>query len=442
MTWKIDSWKKFNAPYQPEYKDTNRYNEIVKKIKNYPPLVSFGEVNFLKKQIADAGDGKKFILQGGDCAERFIDCNEKSIINKIKILLQMSVILTYGARKPIIKIGRIAGQYSKPRSNLFESINNKNIFTYRGDSINDFFPDEKKREPDPERLLSAFFYSVTTLNYIRAIISGGFADLHDPYSWNLHFMKKTSEWKKYKATLNRILDAINFVESFDGGNSEVIGKTDFFISHEGLLLGYEEALTRRNPLSGNYYNLGAHMLWIGERTRKIDGAHVEYFRGIENPIGIKLGPSIEKNELEQLIETLNPNNAKGKITLISRMGIDNIDKLLPLLKTVKKKEYNVTWSCDPMHGNIINTDEKIKTRNFNDILSEISLTFRLFGENNIHIGGVHFELTGDDVTECIGGSQNIQDVNLKDNYDTYCDPRLNYNQSLEMAFLLAEFLKS
>ncbi len=439
--WSKNSWKKFRAAQQPEYRENGRYRDVLEKIEKYPPLVFPGEVDNLKGQISMAGNGKRFILQGGDCAERFIDCNESAIINKIKILLQMSVILTYGARKPVVKIGRIAGQYFKPRSNLFEPLGDLEIPTYRGDSINIYEPDPENREPDPERLLMAFFHSVTTLNYIRAIISGGFADLHHPYSWNLHSMEKTGEWQKYKNTVERILDAINFMESFGGLKSETLGKTDFFTSHEGLHLGYEEALTRKDPETGRYYNLGAHMLWIGERTRSIDEAHVEYFRGIHNPMGIKVSGKIDPDELIDLLNRLNPENEEGRITLIARMGADSVaEKLPPLIKKVKASQRRVTWSCDPMHGNIVNLGGTIKKRNFDDILSEIRETFRIHREADTVIGGVHFELTGDDVTECTGGAVNLKDDDLNQNYETYCDPRLNYTQSLEMAFLLSELL--
>jgi 3-deoxy-7-phosphoheptulonate synthase len=439
--WSKNSWKNFNATQQPEYRDADSYSKVLKKIESYPPLVFSGEVENLKRQIGMAGDGRRFILQGGDCAERFIDCNESAIINKIKILLQMSVILTYGARKPVVRIGRIAGQYFKPRSNLFETIENNEMHTYRGDSINIYEPGTENREPDPERLLMAFFHSVATLNYIRAIIAGGFADLHHPFSWKLHSIEKTDEWQKYRITAERILDAINFMESFGGLKAETLGKVDFFTSHEGLHLGYEEALTRKDPETGRYYNLGAHMLWIGERTRDIDGAHVEYFRGIHNPIGIKISNKIDPGELIELLHKLNPENEEGRITLIARMGIDSVEENLPILiKKVKESKKKVTWSCDPMHGNIVNIHGNIKKRNFDDIIEEIKQTFRIHSESGSVIGGVHFELTGDDVTECTGGAVNLKDDDLNRNYETYCDPRLNYTQSLEIAFLLSELL--
>ncbi|MCP4132225.1 MAG: 3-deoxy-7-phosphoheptulonate synthase [bacterium] len=440
--WTENSWQQYPALQQPEYRDKEQYAAVLEMLKTFPPLTVVGEIESLKHQAALAGQGNYFILQGGDCAERFIDCNEQTITNKIKILLQMSVILTYGAKKPVIKIGRIAGQYSKPRSNPTEVIENRTFPIYRGDSVNRYEAEINDREPDPERLLTAFYKSVTTLNYIRAMITGGFADLHHPYNWNLYSIEQSKEWAQYKDTIERILDAINFMESFGGLRPESVGKTDFFTSHEGLLLGYEEALTRKDPVSGNFYNLGAHMLWIGERTREINGAHIEYFRGISNPLGIKIGPSIDTDELPELLNILNPNNEEGKITLITRMGIDKVEDSLPrIVKAVTRAGAKVIWSCDPMHGNSITTKGNIKTRDFDDILGEIKQTFRVHKENGTFPGGVHFELTGDDVTECTGGAADLQHTDLYKNYESYCDPRLNYSQSMEMAFLLAQLLR-
>jgi 3-deoxy-7-phosphoheptulonate synthase len=441
--WNKSSWTSFKAIQQPDYPNLDIYRSVLEKINSYPPLVFIGEVKKLRKQIALAGDGESFILQGGDCAERFIDCNEIAIKNKIKILLQMSIILTYGARKPVLKIGRIAGRYSKPRSNSMEIVDNNTIPVYRGDSVNIFSPDSKTRVPDPERLLMAFFHSQTTLNFIRSLIAGGFTDMHHPYQWNLFSIENSPEWKKYEDTVEKILDAINFMESFGGANTGSLGKIDFFISHEGLILGYEEALTRKDSDTGEYYNLGAHMLWIGDRTRDIKGAHVEYFRGIGNPIGIKISPSMDKDELIDLLNILNPKNTPGKITLISRMGKDKVDDYLPaLIKKVKKQKSVVTWSSDPMHGNTFTLKDNYKTRNFNDILEEIKKTYKIHKTLGSYMAGIHFELTGDDVTECTGGSSNLTDSDLNRNYETYCDPRLNYTQSLEMAFLISELLNS
>jgi len=441
LQWTKDSWKNYKAQQQPEYPDIEKYEEILKRITEYPPLVFIGEVENLKQQLVHAGSGNRFILQGGDCAERFIDSNEQAIINKIKIILQMSVILTYGSRMPVVKVGRIAGQYSKPRSNDLEEIDGQSIHVYRGDSINQYLPGIEERMPDPERLLLAYYHSVINLNYIRSIIAGGFADLHHPYTWNLYSIEKTKSWERYKNTVEHILDAISFMESFGGLKQESLGRVDFFISHEGLLLGYEESLTRKDSDTGKYYNLGAHMLWIGERTRALDGAHVEYFRGISNPVGIKTGPSIDPEELAELVHLLNPKNEEGKVTIITRLGADNVIDILPsFLKTIEKNRLKVNWSCDPMHGNGIVLNDSRKTRKFEDILREVEYTFSVHNEKKTVLSGVHFELTGDDVSECIGGATGIKDIDLGENYETYCDPRLNYTQSLEMAFLISELL--
>jgi len=443
MKWNPESWKNFSAKQQPAYKNQNHLNEILKKIKGFPPLVSIGGIELLKKQITQSSLGNSFILQGGDCAERFIDCNEPAILNKIKILLQMSVILTYGARKPVVRIGRIAGQYAKPRSNDYEIIDGKEVPVYRGDCVNDYDHINGSREPDPEKLLHSFNHSVITLNYIRAIISGGFADLHHPHFWDLADMKRTTQWKRYENTIERILDAISFMESFGGLRDETLGKVDFYTSHEGLLLDYEEALTRKSNENGKYYNRGAHMLWIGERTRGINDAHVEYFRGIENPIGIKMSSTMDPHEITDLISYLNPQNSEGKIVLITRFGASKVEESLPtLVRAVDKSNLKVAWSCDPMHGNITKTSDGQKTRNFNNILDELRTTFAVHKSEKSILSGVHFELTGDDITECIGGAVDVKDIDLAQRYETYCDPRLNYSQSLEMAFLISELLNS
>ncbi|MCG8570932.1 MAG: 3-deoxy-7-phosphoheptulonate synthase [Spirochaetes bacterium] len=438
--WTPYSWKKLKAAHQPKYPDQKILDNVLKQLRTYPPLVFSGEVELLKTQLKEAALNKRFILQGGDCAERFIDCTAENITNKIKIILQMSVILTYCARRPVIRLGRIAGQYAKPRSQYTENINNQEMYTYRGDGVNDFQPDQQKRMPDPNRLVKAYYHSVITHNYIRAMISGGFADLHHPYHWNLHSIEDHPEWAKYQQTVEHILDAINFTESFGGLKAESLGKIDFFTSHEGLLLDYEAALTRKNAENNLYYNLSTHMLWIGERTRQLDGAHVEYFSGIANPIGVKIGPSISSDELIDLCKKINPFNDPGKLVLISRMGAEKINDILPsLIQCLQKEKINVVWSCDPMHGNTMSIGQH-KTRRFVNILSEIKSAFQIHKNLNSTLAGVHFELTGEDVTECIGG---IQDVDLKDlgkNYTSYCDPRLNYTQSMEMAFSISQWL--
>ncbi|MBT3275890.1 MAG: 3-deoxy-7-phosphoheptulonate synthase [Spirochaetales bacterium] len=439
--WSPGSWRRKVAVQLPDYDDKELLQRVVNEIHTAPPVVFPGEVERAKSQIGDASEGDRFILQGGDCVERFEDCAEDRIVNKIKILLQMSIILTYAARKPVLKIGRIAGQYFKPRSNLTETINGTVLHTYRGDGINGNAPTIEDRLADPARLKQSYFSAASTLNFIRAMISGGFADLHNPYNWNLYSIEQTEEWQEYKEIVEHIVDAVTFMESFGGINTESVGNIDFFTSHEGLNLEYEEALTRIDHASGRRYNLGAHMLWIGDRTRHIDGAHVEYFRGIGNPLGVKVGSTLGSGELLELLETLNPDNERGRITLITRLGAENVRQNLPeLIKAVSASGAKVTWSCDPMHGNSVSTSSGLKTRRFEDILAELSASFEVHGEEGSTLSGVHFELTGEDVTECIGGALNIGEADLDRNYESFCDPRLNYSQSMEMSFLISRYL--
>ncbi len=440
--WKIHSWKDFPAKQQPEYPDQAVVENILTSISKHPPLVFSGEVEKLKSEIAQAGLGQRFILQGGDCAERFIDCNSTTIANKLKILLQMSVVLAHGARKPVIRIGRIAGQYGKPRSTVKEVVNGETMYSYFGDIVNDFEATPAARVPDPARMLKGYFHSASTLNFIRAMIDGGFADLHHPERWELANIRKTERWAEYEETIDRILDSVYFMEAFTETKPDELGKIEFYTSHEGLLLGYESALTLNPPRTEKYYNLGAHMLWIGERTRQLDGAHIEYFRGIANPIGVKVGPTMEAEELVKLIKILNPHNEPGRLTLITRMGKEKIREVLPrLIRAVQDAGQIVTWTSDPMHSNTIKLDNGMKTRPFDMILDELSMAFSVHRENDSYLGGVHFELTGDDVTECVGGAQDLKGEELSINYQTYCDPRLNYTQSLEMAFLMAQKIR-
>lgn len=440
-TWTPTSWKHFPAHQQPPYPDMQALSHITNALSVLPPLVYPAEVERLKGSIAAAARGGGFILQGGDCAERFTDCNEQNITNKMKILLQMSLILTYGARKPVVRLGRIAGQYAKPRSQAQETIEGISYPSYRGDSVNDLAPDQARRVPDPERLTTAYTCSALTLNYIRAMISGGFADLRHAFEWNLHSIEKAEKWKDYRDMVETILDAIHFMESC-GVNSHLLDTIDFFTSHEGLLLEYESALTRKDPASGRFYNLGAHMLWIGERTRQLDGAHVEYFRGLANPVGVKIGPNADPEEVTDLIHRLNPTNEAGRVTIITRMGMDRVEKALPpLVCAVKRSGMPVAWSCDPMHGNTRVVGENIKTRAFAHIEAELESCFRIHRHHGTILAGVHFELTGEDVTECTGGAANLQDTDLGKNYVSSCDPRLNYSQSLEMAFLISRLIR-
>ncbi|OGV70965.1 MAG: 3-deoxy-7-phosphoheptulonate synthase [Lentisphaerae bacterium RIFOXYB12_FULL_65_16] len=439
--WTPGSWQGHVAVQQPDYPDGAALEGVLAKVRSYPPLVYVGEVENLKQKLAAAADGNAFVLQGGNCAERFIDCREETITNQLKILLAMSVILTYGVRRSIVKVGRLAGQYAKPRSQTTETVRGRCMPVYRGDSVNSFEPTAAARRLDPERLLLGYFHATATLNCIRGMIEGGFADLHHPYNWNVHSIERTQKWPEYKTTVDRIVDAIQFMEAFGGARSEMLGRIEFYTSHEGLLLGYEEAMTRKDPTSGRFYNVGAHTLWIGNRTRALTGAHVEYCRGIANPIGVKIGPDADPAEVAELAGILNPSGESGRLTLITRLGHDRVGELLPkLIRAVGKSKRRITWSCDPMHGNTTVVGGR-KTRAFADILSELEQAFRLHRDAGTRLAGVHFELTGEDVTECLGGAVNLSANDLERKYDTYCDPQLNYSQSLEMAFLIAQRLR-
>jgi 3-deoxy-7-phosphoheptulonate synthase len=440
-TWSPHSWRSLRTAHQPVYSSRIKLLQTTAKISSLPPLVSPGEVDNLKCQIAEAAAGRKFILQGGDCAETFENCKPSLIMNQLKILLQMSVVLTYGARKPVIRIGRMAGQYAKPRSRSLENIRGTQIPAYMGDAVNSFEPIELNRRPDPERLLSAFQHSCLTLNYIRSMIDGGFADLHKPHTWDLFSIRNSKRWDEYGKITAGILDAIDFMESFGGLRNEALGRVDFFISHEGLLLEYESALTHRAQ-NGKFYNLGAHMLWIGNRTRDLHSGHVEYFRGIENPIGIKIGPDADPAEISRLITILDPRKEPGRITLITRLGRDKVRTKLPgLIKAVAGTGSHPVWSCDPMHGNTFTTGEGVKTRRFDHVLEEMATSFQVHKRHDSRLSGVHFELTGENVTECTGGAIKLKNRDLGRNYATFCDPRLNYQQSMEMAFLITLLLK-
>ncbi len=435
--WTPGSWKSIPAKHQPRYRDTGSYGAVLRRLRGLPPVVFPGEIRQLEGHLAAAAAGRQFILHGGDCVERFVDCNAQSIANKLKILLQMSIVLSHAARKPVLRIGRIAGQYFKPRSSETERIDNAEVLTYRGDAINGFGPGE--REPAPGRLLEAYFHSTATLNYIRSMIDGGFADLHHPYAWNLDSIERSSKWADYQAIVDNILDAIHFMESFGGVRDERLGRIEFYTSHEGLHLGYEEALVRSDD---GPYDTSAHLLWIGDRTRDLGGAHVEFFRGVDNPIGIKISKAADPDEVVELCGILNPENRPGRLMLITRMGADAVESRLPgLLAAVEAAGRRVSWMCDPMHGNTVALSSGRKTRPFSDVLRELEATFEIHRAAGTVLAGVHFELTGEDVTECTGGAVDLLETDLDTNYQTYCDPRLNYSQSMEMAFLISRFLR-
>ncbi|MDC0993873.1 3-deoxy-7-phosphoheptulonate synthase class II, partial [Alphaproteobacteria bacterium] len=403
------------------------------------------EVRRLRKRMADVAEGKAFLLQGGDCAESFAEHNANNIRDSFKVLLQMAVVLTFGSALPVVKIGRLAGQYSKPRSSPLEVIDNVSLPSYRGDMVNDMAFNYQSREPDPERLLKVYDKSASTLNLLRAFASGGMADLTKLHEWNLEFVRGTKEAEKYRELADKITFSMEFMNAcgMTPENTAQLRETEFYTSHEGLLLNYEEALTRKDTITEEkgWFSTSAHMLWIGDRTRNIDEAHVEYMRGIANPIGLKCGPSTDPDDLLRLIEKLNPLNQPGRLTLIARMGSSEVySKLKPLISAVKKSGLIVGWCCDPMHGNTVKASSGFKTRKMNDIMTEVKGFFDVHKEMDTIPGGVHFEMTGQNVTECVGGVYEVTESNLADRYHTHCDPRLNATQSLELAFLLADLL--
>ena len=441
--WSPSSWRKKDALHMPKYLDETHLNNTLEKISQFPPLVFAGEARLLKEKLSDVAQGKAFLLQGGDCAESFADFHPDNIRDTFKVILQMAVVLTFGASCPIVKVGRIAGQFAKPRSSATETINNLELESYKGDIINGIDFNEKERNPDPDRLIQAYNQSASTLNLLRAFSQGGFANLSKIHQWNLNFVKGENA-TKFQEISNRIDECLSFMEACGINDNSVrqLNETDFFTSHEALLLQFEEALTRIDSTSGKWYDVSAHMLWVGDRTRQVNGAHIEFLRGIENPIGIKVGPSTKTDELLKILDALNPSNEGGKITLICRMGHEKVGNILPnIIKSIQKAGQNVVWTCDPMHGNTIKSNTGYKTRPLKDIISEIHQFFQIHRTEGTYPGGVHLEMTGQDVTECMGGLQEITDEDLQNRYHTYCDPRLNASQSLELAFLLSDFLK-
>ncbi len=439
--WSPLSWSEYSYQQAPKYPDEVQLNKVVEQLGQLPPLVTSGEIKQLKQAIARAGRGEAFILQGGDCAESFNDCRSDIITNKLKILLQMSLVLLHGMHKPIIRIGRIAGQYAKPRSSDDETIDGVTLPNYRGDLVN--LPEFTKaaRIPNPKLLLQGYSCAAITLNFIRALLDGGFADLHHPQRWDLSFVEHSKQADEYHHIVRSIADSLDFLESIDGLRSSNLSKVDFYTSHEALHLHYEQALTRQLQ-DGKWYDLSTHLPWIGMRTAKLDSAHLEFIRGIQNPIGIKVGPTATPEWLQQVLEIVNPTGEEGRVMLISRMGAKDIAQCLPpLITAVKATKIPVTWSCDPMHGNTETTAEGIKTRHFDNILSELQQALKIHREMDSHLGGVHFELTGDNVTECIGGARGLAANDLKNAYHSLVDPRLNYEQSLEMAIQLSREFK-
>lgn len=437
--WTPESWQSRLAQQQPIYEDPAAVTAVLQNLAQLPPLVTAWEVDRLQHQLAEAAAGRAFVLQGGDCSESFGDCNARTILRKLKVLIQMSLVLIVGSRQKVIRIGRIAGQYAKPRSANTETREGIELPSYRGDIINRCGFTRDERVPDPNLMLRAYERSALTINYIRALSEGGFADLHHPENWDLEFVRNTPGSRKYQALLESLSHSIRFMEVVSGGELEQLTRVDFFTSHEGLHLLYEQALTRQDQRQQGFYNLSTHFPWIGDRTRALDGAHIEYFRGIRNPIGVKVGNTIAGDELVDLVRVLNPDNIPGRLTLIHRFGAEKIASRLPLLiDAIRKANLNVLWSCDPMHGNTQATRNGFKTRSFDDITSEIITAFRLHNECGSRLGGIHLELTGEDVTECTGGPANLTESDLPRDYRSPVDPRLNYEQAMEIAFLLSE----
>lgn len=437
-TWRPDSWQNKTKIQQPVYPSQKEVNSVIAKLTTLPPLVTHLEIDNLKAALGQAALGKSFLLQGGDCAESFADCTASTITNKLKILLQMSLVLSYGLRKPVIRVGRIAGQYAKPRSAETETQNNITLPTYRGDIINRAAFTKEARTPCPQLLLDGYHNSAITLNYIRALVDGGFANLLHPEYWELDFVKHSPLEDEYQQIVTSIGNSLDFLKTISGLQLSYLKRVDFYTSHEALLLFYEQALTRQST-KGHWYNLSTHFPWVGMRTAALDSAHLEYFSGIANPVAVKIGPAMTKEGIIELTQLLNPNNEPGRLTFIHRLGSENIATLLPpLIEAVQSTQKIVLWVSDPMHGNTKTTPDGTKTRRFEDILSELQQAFNIHKKMQSHLGGVHFELTGDNVTECTGGARGLSHKDLKNTYTSLCDPRLNYEQALEMAMLVVQ----
>jgi len=443
--WSPQSWRTKQIRQVPVYEDESALDAALSQIKAYPPLVFAGEARRLKDRLALVAEGKAFLLQGGDCAESFAEFSANNIRDTFRVLLQMAVVLTYGGGLPVVKVGRIAGQFAKPRSSDTEVIDGVELPSYRGDIINGSDFTENDRKPDPQRMVTAYTQASATLNLLRAFAQGGYADLHEVHRWNLDFVKSSPQSERYGALADRLSETLEFMAAC-GLTSETtpqIRETEFFTSHEALLLNFEEALTRVDSTTGDWYDVSAHLLWIGDRTRDLEEAHVEFMRGIKNPLGLKCGPSLDPDNLVSLVERLNPANEAGRITLICRMGAEQAAiKLPPLMRKVQAAGQKVVWSSDPMHGNTVKSSTGFKTRPFELIRQEVQTFFDVAKAEGAHPGGLHLEMTGKDVTECTGGSQAITDEKLADRYHTYCDPRLNASQAIELAFMVAEALKA
>jgi len=441
--WTPESWRNHEARQLPHYPDPQALAAAEGELRRYPPLVFAGEARALTAELAEVANGRAFLLQGGDCAESFAEFHPNNIRDTFRVLLQMAVVLTYASKLPVVKVGRMAGQFAKPRSADMEEINGVSLPSYRGDNVNDIAFTPEARRPDPERMVKAYSQSAATLNLLRAFAQGGYANLQQVHAWTLDFMGRSAWASQYQQLADRIGEALAFMAAC-GVNPETVPQlraTSFYTSHEALLLQYEQALTRQDSLTGDWYDTSAHMLWIGDRTRFVGSAHVEYLRGVGNPIGIKCGPSLEADDLLRLLDTLDPARQPGRITLITRYGYDKIEAGLPsLVRAVKREGRPVVWSCDPMHGNVVKAANGYKTRPFERILAEVRGFFAVHRAEGTHGGGIHAEMTGQNVTECTGGAVAVTEQGLADRYHTHCDPRLNASQSIELAFLLAEML--
>ena len=442
--WNKDSWRDYNILQQPVYPDTSKLRECEDKLSKLPPLVFAGEVRNLKDELAKVTQGHGFLLQGGDCAESFANFNAVNIRDMFKIILQMAIVLTFAGGCPIVKVGRVAGQFAKPRSSDYEEINGVKLPSYRGDIINGFEFNESARVPDPKRMIDAYYQSASTLNLLRAFSRGGLANLHEVHRWNLGFVKRSELDEKFEKLASELTNALKFMEAcgVTTSNTPTLSETKLYTSHEALLLPYEEALTRVDSLSGDWYDCSAHMLWIGERTRGVDDAHVHFLSGVKNPIGCKIGPNATADDVIKLANKLNPNNENGRLNIIIRMGADKIESRLPnILKDIKSEGLNILWSIDPMHGNTVKASNGYKTREFDNVLREVKSFFDIHHACGTIPGGVHLEMTGQDVTECTGGTFKVTQEALASRYETQCDPRLNADQALELAFLIADEVK-
>ena len=441
--WSPESWKTKTALQQPSYSDEGRLRETLERLAKLPPLVTSWEIENLKNELAAASRGEAFVLQGGDCCESLDDCEGTAIVRNLKVLIQMSFVLAYGSKKKVVRVGRTAGQYAKPRSADTETRDGVTLPVYRGDIVNRNEFSEAERQPNPELLLRGYERAALTLNFLRGLCSGGFADLRHPENWQLDFASKSPRQTQYDSMVRSITGSLGFMESVLGPGIGDIRSVEVFTAHEGLHLAYEQAQTQQVPRRSGWYNLGTHFPWIGYRTRHVAGAHIEYFRGIENPIGLKVGPDMDANELTDIIAVLNPKNEPSRLMLIHRMGADKIEAKLPnLIEAVRQQGQIVTWCSDPMHGNTYTTNTGIKTRRFDDILSELLKAFEVHHQCGSILGGVHLELTGDNVTECVGGPANVEEPDLTKAYKSNVDPRLNYDQAMELAFLISERMQA